>query len=268
MRPIDRLLGVMAALRDPERGCPWDREQTFATIVPYTIEEAYEVADAIEHGDKAVLLDELGDLLFQVVFYAQMGRENGDFDFDAIAEAAATKMVSRHPHVFGGAQVADTHAQLKAWEATKATERDAKADGRRASVLDGVARTLPPMTRAVKLQKRAARVGFDWDDLADVLAKIDEEIGEIRHEIDTGAEVDRLEDEMGDVLFACVNLARKLNIDPEAALRRSNGKFDRRFRHIETALAKDGRTPDQATLAEMEELWSAAKAGERANKGG
>ena len=261
LRPIDRLLAIMTMLRDSAHGCPWDREQTFATIAPYTIEEAYEVADAIEQADMAALKDELGDLLFQVVFHAEMAREQGDFDFEAVAEAIGDKMVRRHPHVFADAVIADAEAQTLAWEATKQAERSAKAED--ASVLDGVARTLPPMTRAVKLQKRAARVGFDWDDLKDVIAKIEEEMAEIAAEIATAGAQERLEDEMGDVLFACVNLARKLNIDPEVALRRANGKFERRFRHIETRLGAVGRRPEGATLAEMEALWIEAKLRER-----
>jgi nucleoside triphosphate diphosphatase len=264
MRPIDHLLAVMTTLRDPQRGCPWDLEQTFATIAPYTIEEAYEVADAIDQGDMAAVKDELGDLLFQVVFYAQMGREQGHFDFDAIAEAIAAKMERRHPHVFADAAPRDSDGQVVAWEITKAAERAAKAQQ---SVLDGVARTLPPMTRALKLQNRAARVGFDWSDPADILAKIDEELAEVTVEIQSDAPIDRIEDEMGDVLFACVNLARKLNIDPEHALRRANGKFERRFRHIETELAAAGRSPHDASLDEMEALWCAAKHLERGLKG-
>ncbi|MGE5505697.1 MAG: nucleoside triphosphate pyrophosphohydrolase [Actinomycetota bacterium] len=257
---MDRLLDIMARLRDPQGGCPWDREQTFATIAPYTIEEAYEVAEAIDHGDMAALKDELGDLLFQVVFYAQMSREAGGFDFEAIAAGIADKMIRRHPHVFGDTDIPDAAAQTVAWEATKAAERAAKAQ---ASVLDGVARTLPPMTRALKLQNRAARVGFDWSDPADVIGKVEEELAEIGVEVAQSAPHDRLEDEMGDVLFACVNLARKLNIEPERALKRANGKFERRFRHIEAGLAAGGRKPEDATLDEMEALWVAAKAQER-----
>lgn len=260
MTAMDRLLDIMARLRDPQGGCPWDREQTFATIAPYTIEEAYEVAEAIDHGDMAALKDELGDLLFQVVFYAQMSREAGGFDFEAIAAGIADKMIRRHPHVFGDTDIPDAAAQTVAWEATKAAERAAKAQ---ASVLDGVARTLPPMTRALKLQNRAARVGFDWSDPADVIGKVEEELAEIGVEVAQSAPHDRLEDEMGDVLFACVNLARKLNIEPERALKRANGKFERRFRHIEAGLAAGGRKPEDATLDEMEALWVAAKAQER-----
>lgn len=260
MRPIDRLLSVMAKLRDPNGGCPWDIEQTFATIAPYTIEEAYEVAEAIDHGDMASLKDELGDLLFQVVFYAQMAKEQGEWDFDAVATAIADKMERRHPHVFGNADIRSAEAQTQAWEATKAAERAHRGSE---SVLDGVARTLPPTTRAFKLQRRAARVGFDWAKPADVLDKITEEVAEIKYEIDTDAPEDRLEDEMGDVLFACVNLARKLNIDPDRALKRANAKFDRRFRHIEAELSAQGKSPQDATLDEMEALWTEAKHMER-----
>jgi MazG family protein len=256
---MNRLLEIMARLRDPRSGCPWDIEQTFATIAPHTIEEAYEVADAIAQGDMAALKDELGDLLFQVVFYSQMAKEDGAFDFDAVAAAITEKMIRRHPHVFGEATVETADAQVAAWEATKERERRDKAEGRLPSALDGVALALPGLTRAAKLQKRAARVGFDWPEAAQVLDKIDEEIAEVRHEIAQGAPKDRLEDEVGDVLFACVNLARKLGIDPETALRRTNAKFERRFRHIEAALAAQGRSADAATLDEMEELWVAAK---------
>lgn len=260
MRPIDRLLEIMATLRDPVRGCAWDKEQTFATIAPYTIEEAYEVADAIDHGDMAALKDELGDLLFQVVFHAQMARDQNAFAFDDVAAAISDKMVRRHPHVFGDAGPRDSDGQVAAWEVTKAEERAAKGHN---SVLDGVARALPPMTRALKLQNRAARVGFDWAEPGDVLAKIAEEMAEIKHEIDTEAPMERLEDEMGDVLFACVNLARKLKIDPEQALKRANAKFDRRFRHVEGRLDNAGRRPEDATLDEMEALWVEAKLNER-----
>lgn len=263
-KDIARLIEIMAALRTPGTGCPWDLEQTFATIAPYTIEEAYEVAEAIEHGDMAQLKDELGDLLFQVVFYAQMARENGDFDFDAIAEAIADKMVRRHPHVFVQDDGRDAAGQVEAWEETKARERAARAaDGAGPGILDGVARTLPPMTRALKLQKRAARVGFDWDRPETILDKLAEEAGEIADEIRADAPFDRLEDEMGDLLFVCVNLARKLEVDPERALKRANGKFERRFRHIETELKAAGRTAEDATLDEMEALWQAAKSLEK-----
>lgn len=264
-KPIDRLLDIMARLRSPEGGCPWDLEQTFATIAPYTIEEAYEVAEAIEHGDMPQLKDELGDLLFQVVFYAQMARENGDFDFDAIASSIADKMIRRHPHVFVENDGRDSAGQVEAWEETKARERAAKAgENGEPGILDGVARTLPPMTRALKLQNRAARVGFDWDRPETILDKLAEEAHEIAEEIRADAPFDRLEDEMGDVLFVCVNLARKLNVDPERALKRANAKFERRFRHIETQLKAAGRSAESATLDEMEALWQSAKTLEKA----
>lgn len=265
-RPIDRLLAIMARLRDPDGGCPWDLEQTFATIAPHTIEEAYEVAEAIETGDRMALRDELGDLLFQVVFYAQMAREEGSFDFDAIAAAISDKMIRRHPHVFGeGGGVDSAAAQVRAWEAQKAGERAEKAKGNGAappSALDGVTATLPAITRAQKLQDRAGRVGFDWPEAIQVLDKIAEEAAEVRAEIAGGAGRERLEDEVGDLLFACVNLARKLGIDAESALRRGNRKFERRFRSIEAALAAQGRSPKETSLEAMEELWIAAKRAE------
>lgn len=256
MHPIDRLLQVMARLRDPQGGCPWDIEQTFATIVPHTIEEAYEVAEAIELGDMTQLKDELGDLLFQVVFYAQMAREAGRFDFNGIAEAIADKMMRRHPHVFGSTEIDSAEAQTAAWEALKEGERQAKGQ---ASVLDGVSTALPALTRALKLQKRAARVGFDWPAAAPVLAKVAEEVTELEQEMAAGGDPDRLRDELGDLLFSCVNLARKLDIDPESALRHGNRKFESRFRAVEQALAEQGRSPAEATLDEMDALWDAAK---------
>ncbi len=265
---IDRLTALMARLRDPERGCPWDIVQTFRTIAPHTIEEAYEVADAIERGDLMALKEELGDLLFQVVYYAQMARERGSFDFGAVATAIADKMVARHPHVFGdGAAVQDAEAQTARWEAHKAAERAARAtaEGRAPGALDDVAGGLPALTRALKLQKRAARVGFDWTEAADILDKIEEETAELRAELqaaDNRDAHDRREDELGDLMFALVNLARRLEIDPEAALRRTNAKFERRFRHIEAWLAEGGRTPADASLDEMEALWQRAKRAE------
>lgn len=256
----------MARLRDPDGGCPWDLEQTFHTIAPHTIEEAYEVADAIESGDMAALKDELGDLLFQVVYYAQMAREAGKFDFDAIAGAISDKMIRRHPHVFGNVKVDSADEMVLRWEDQKAVEREAKAaadGGKPPSVLDGITGGLPALTRAIKLQKRAARVGFDWAATPDILDKIEEEIGELRAELAV-ADKARLQDELGDVLFAVTNLARRLDIDPETALRGTNAKFDRRFRRIESLLADDGRTPDQSNLDEMETLWQRAKREETA----
>jgi len=260
---VARLLAVMQQLRNPDGGCPWDLEQNFATIAPYTIEEAYEVADAIERQDMAALKDELGDLLLQVVFHAQMAREAGSFDFEAVATGIADKMVRRHPHVFGDAKVADADAQTVAWEDHKETERRAKAsaEGRSASVLDGVAAGLPALMRAVKLQRRAARVGFDWPHAADVFLKIDEELSEIKEEMQSGS-AERVSDEIGDLLFAVVNLARHLEADPEAALRHANAKFERRFRQIEAELVRGGGSPAAASLDELEALWQRVKADE------
>jgi MazG family protein len=254
--PIDRLLAIMARLRDPRSGCPWDREQTFATIAPYTIEEAYEVEDAIRRGDPKALVDELGDLLFQVVFHARMAEEAGHFDFADVVGAVCDKMIRRHPHVFGEARVADAAAQTEAWEAHKRRER-----GERGALAD-MALGLPALMRAQKLQARAARVGFDWDDADRVGAKLDEELGELR-EARASGDPDRMEDELGDVLFVLVNLARHLKIDAETALRRSNAKFTSRFCLIEAALATEGRTLAEASLEEMERHWQAAKQRER-----
>jgi ATP diphosphatase len=259
---MTRLLEIMARLRDPERGCPWDVEQNFQTIAPYTIEEAYEVADAIEHEDMTALKDELGDLLLQVVFHARMAEEDGQFDFDAVAKAISDKMIRRHPHVFGEQRVDSVAAQTLSWEAFKAAERAEKAarGGRAASVLDGVTLGLPGLTRAVKLQKRAARVGFDWPEAAQVLDKIDEELAEIKEEIANGGGHERLEDEVGDLLFVLANLARHLKIDPEAALRHTNAKFERRFHQVEQSFAEG---LESVSLEEMEEAWQRAKQRER-----
>jgi ATP diphosphatase len=261
---IERLLRVMARLRDPEGGCPWDLEQTFATIVPYTIEEAYEVADAIARGDLDELEGELGDLLLQVVYHARMAEEAGRFDFDAVAESIAAKMIRRHPHVFGAAEVASAAAQTRAWEATKAAERAdrAAARGARHGLLDDVPLALPALLRAQKLQRRAARVGFDWETLEQVIGKLEEELGELKSEVAAAAPPERLADEVGDLLFAAVNLARHLGVDGEAALRATNAKFERRFRAIESALAAGGRRVEDASLDEMEALWQEAKRSE------
>lgn len=258
---IVRLLTIMRRLRDPEDGCPWDVKQDFGTIAPYTIEEAYEVADAIDRGNLDDLRDELGDLLLQVVFHARMAEESGHFDFSAVTRAISDKMVRRHPHVFAEARERDAESQTKAWETQKAEERaaKAKAEGREPSILEGISAALPPTTRALKLQKRAARVGFDWPEIRPVLEKIEEELAEIRTEIDRDAAVERLEDELGDLLFAVTNLARHLKIDPDSALRRTNAKFEARFQAIEAALAKEGRSIEDADLEEMERLWQAAK---------
>jgi MazG family protein len=253
-RPIDRLLAIMARLRDPERGCPWDREQDFATIAPYTIEEAYEVADAIERADMAALRDELGDLLLQVVFHARMAEEAGLFAFDEVAAAIADKMVRRHPHVFGDAEIASVAAQNEAWEAHKAAEREAA--GGVDSVLDGVALALPALLRAAKISRRAARIGFDWPDARGVIGKIAEEIAEIEDAIASGGDPAALEEEVGDLLFAVANLARKLEVEPETALRRATAKFERRFRRVEALARERGIGAD---LNRLEALWTEVK---------
>ena len=258
-KDVTGLLEIMRQLRDPAGGCPWDREQTFATIAPYTIEEAYEVAGAIEDEDWAHLRDELGDLLFQVVFHARMAEERGLFDFDGVVDAIVSKMVARHPHVFAGTATPESAAaQTRRWEELKRAERAAK----HVSLLADVPRALPALTRADKLQKRAGTVGFDWESAPKVVEKIAEEAGEIAQAQSTGASADKLEEEVGDLLFAVANLARHLNVDPEKALRGANAKFVRRFKAIEAGLANVGKTPADATLDEMEALWQAAKAAE------
>jgi nucleoside triphosphate diphosphatase len=259
-RGIDRLIEVMRRLRDPQSGCPWDLEQSFATIAPYTIEEAYEVADAIAREAWGELEGELGDLLLQVVYHARMAEEAGLFDFDRVAHAIADKMVRRHPHVFGEENVASSDAQRARWEETKAAERAAKAgDGERHSVLDDVPLALPALTRAEKLQKRAARVGFDWGAALPILAKIEEEVGELREAMRDPDARDERRAEMGDLLFSVVNLARHLDIDPEEALRQTNRKFERRFRRIEVLLAQRGERPEDVGLEALDGLWNEAK---------
>lgn len=254
---LPRLLEIMRRLRDPEDGCPWDIEQTFDTIAPYTIEEAYEVSDAIDRENWDDLKSELGDLLLQTVYQTQIGAERGLFDFHTVANAIAQKMLDRHPHVFGAESNAKSaEQQTRDWEAQKAKERASRAE---IGVLDGVALGLPALMRALKLQKRAARVGFDWDDPGQVLAKLAEETAELT-EAQTANAPEKLHEEFGDLLFVMVNLARHLEIDPEHALRDANAKFSRRFAFIEAALAKEGRHPAAATLDEMEALWSRAKA--------
>ena len=255
-----RLVAIMARLRDPQTGCPWDVEQTFATIAPYTIEEAYEVADAIERGAWGELKGELGDLLFQSVFHARMAEEAGLFSFDDVVRAICDKMVARHPHVFGDESRDKSAAQQTLdWERMKAAERAARAE---TGVLDGVAPGLPALLRAMKLQNRAARVGFDWPSTGEVLDKLVEEARELVEARDRLTPAEQAE-EMGDLLFVMANLARHLKIDPEAALRAANAKFIRRFRFIEAALAGQGRRPEDSDLAEMDALWNAAKRAEK-----
>lgn len=257
---MPRLIEIMRRLRDPDTGCPWDIEQEFATIAPYTIEEAYEVADAIARNDWDDLRDELGDLLLQVVFHAQIASDKGMFAFDNVANAISDKMVARHPHVFGDESRNKTaEQQTRDWETVKAAERAAKAQG---GVLDGVAVGLPALLRAVKLQKRAARVGFDWPDATHVLDKIAEETTELREAAESLPQ-EKIEEEFGDLLFVMANLARHMKIDPEAALRGANAKFTRRFERIEALLAEDNRAPQDSSLEEMDALWDRAKAEER-----
>ena len=259
--PLSRLLAVMAWLRDRQHGCPWDIDQTFRTIAPYTIEEAYEVADAIERDDMPALKEELGDLLLQVVYHSQIASEAKAFAFDDVAAAIADKMVDRHPHVFGDLDIKTADAQTVSWEARKAAERAAKGTTEGATgALDGVARALPALMRAEKIQKRAARVGFDWATIGPVIDKIEEELKELRVELEAGkVEQAKVADELGDVLFAVANLARHCKVDPEVALRATNDKFEKRFRHIERRLAETGRKPSDASLEEMETLWQEAK---------
>jgi nucleoside triphosphate diphosphatase len=274
--PIERLKAVMARLRDPQAGCPWDVEQDFASIAPYTIEEAYEVADAIERDDMGALREELGDLLFQVIFHARMAEEQNLFDFNDVADDLATKMIRRHPHVFATAEIRDAAQQTEAWEAHKAKERQAKAADD-SSALANVPVNLPALTRAQKIQKRASRVGFDWGDVLPALDKVAEEIGELRAELKRAEEkhagprsgtpaepaADKIEEELGDLLFAVVNVARLAGAEAETALRRATQKFERRFRHVEDLLASRGKKPEQSTLAEMDALWDEVKKAER-----
>lgn len=261
---ITHLIDVMARLRDPVTGCPWDQVQDFASIAPYTIEEAYEVEDAIARGTPATLLDELGDLLFQVVYHARMAEERGWFAFADVAAAIADKMVRRHPHVFGEAEARTAESQTAAWEVQKATERAARAEH---GTLAGIPPGLPALTRAAKLTRRAGRVGFDWPDAAAVLDKLEEEAGELRAELRNGPDSPdpaAIRDEVGDLLFVLANLARKLDLDPEDCLRGANRKFERRFGFIEQHLLNEGKTPGDSTLERMEALWVEAKRHERA----
>jgi ATP diphosphatase len=267
-REIERLIAIMAALRTPGTGCPWDLEQDFATIAPYTIEEAYEVADAIARGDLLDLKDELGDLLLQVVFHARMAEEAGAFDFGDVVESITSKLIRRHPHVFGEARDLSPDGVKALWGEIKRAEKEERRRERgvseepAAGILDGVPAGLPALARADKLTRKAATVGFDWPNAAQVIDKIEEEVREVREALEAGSRGE-IEDEIGDLLFAVANLARHARVDPESALRNANTKFERRFRAVETALAAGGRTPAEASLDDMEDLWVKAKTAER-----
>jgi len=264
LNSIDKLREIMIALRTPDTGCPWDLAQDFASIVPHTLEEAYEVAEAIETGDMGELRAELGDLLFQIIFYARLAEEQGLFDFEQVAAGIVDKLIHRHPHVFDAqnsdATLADAAAQTEVWEASKARERTEKLGD--TGALAGIATTLPALTRSVKLQKRAARVGFDWPDIAPVFAKVQEELEEVRVEVAEGGTQKRIEEEIGDLLFACTNLARQAGVEPETALRHANRKFERRFTQMETMLSEQGRTVSKLDLDAWEALWEGVKVGE------
>jgi len=267
MSNITKLLDIMAKLRDKQNGCPWDVEQTYETIAPYTIEEAYEVADAIDRNDMPALKEELGDLLFQVVFHSQMAKEEKKFTFEEVVEAVCEKMVRRHPHVFsGGEKVKSAHEQVEKWEEHKAQE---KKDRRKLAVdyesaLEGLTLGLPALMRAEKMQKRAAKVGFDWTGAGQILAKIEEELNELKYELDAGSANNKaIEEELGDLLFACVNLARYLDIQSEEVLRQANRKFERRFRYMEKQILSQQKSLDEASLQEMDEWWDRAKILER-----
>lgn len=261
---IERLVEIMAQLRNPVGGCPWDREQTLETIVPYTIEEAYEVADSIARGDMGELCSELGDLLFQVVFYARIASEQGHFDMQDVVHGICEKMVRRHPHVFGDERVADAQEQSVAWERLKERERRSRANGGVVTHLDGIAQALPALVRASKLQKRAAKAGFDWPDDAGALAKVREELDELEAELNrTGRDAARVADEMGDLLFSCVNLTRHLGLDAESLLRAANGKFETRFTAMESTLLERGTTLEDADLSTMDAAWDEVKGKER-----
>lgn len=255
---MKKLLEIMAALRHPDTGCPWDKQQTFKSIIPYTLEEAYEVADAIENGNMLALKSELGDLLFQVVFYAQLAREQGSFDYQDVVQAISEKLIRRHPHVFSDVKMSDEAELHKAWESAKARERDEQSKVQKASILDGVAQALPALKRAQKLQKRAAAVGFDWPNVEPVLAKIEEEIAELREAMKNN-DSRAMQEEMGDVIFSCVNLSRHITVDAEEALRGCNAKFERRFAHVEAQVKASEMDFEQHSIEELEEYWQVAK---------
>lgn len=258
MDSIVQLLDIMSSLRNPQTGCPWDIKQTFQTIVPHTLEEAYEVADAIERGEMAELKDELGDLMFQVVFYAQMAKEQKLFDFDDVVKGINDKLIRRHPHVFADEKFEDEGGLNEAWEVSKSSERNQRCSAQTASILAGVANALPALKRSQKLQQRAARAGFDWPNIAPVFDKVEEEIEEIKQAIEQNNQ-QHIKEEIGDLLFACVNLARHLQVDSEEALRMGNSKFEKRFYYIEETLANMGKQMQQCSLQQLEEIWQQSK---------
>jgi len=262
MQSMQQLLEIMQALRDPDSGCPWDLQQNFQSLIPYTIEEAYEVADAIEQNKLADIKNELGDLLFQIVFYSQLAQEQQAFNFNDVAQAISEKLIRRHPHVFADAQVENAEHQTEVWEKLKQQEREAKAakQSSQLSCLDDVSRTLPSLMRAEKLQKRAAREGFDWPDIKGVIAKIYEEMDEVKHELDADVQsVERLEDEIGDLFFSCVNLSRFVGVDAEQSLRKANLKFEYRFRNVEKRAKEKNLQLNKMSIDELEALWQAVK---------
>ncbi len=268
MQAMQQLLEIMARLRDPDGGCPWDRRQTYSSIVPYTLEEAYEVADSIQRGDMRELRDELGDLLFQIVFYSQIAREEGHFDFNAVAQGICDKMLRRHPHVFGDAEYHDEQQLRHAWEQKKADERAQCSSSENPSQMDGVARALPALIRAEKLQKRAARVGFDWPDASGAVDKVHEELDEVQAEMEQGEQAP-LQDELGDLLFAMVNLVRLLGMDAEQTLSRANEKFERRFRAMEQTLHAAGHADlHELSLEKLDAAWESVKRSEAGAEGG
>ncbi len=257
---VARLLNIMSRLRDPERGCPWDQAQSFSTIVPYSIEEVYELAEAIDKGDMAEIQDELGDVLFQVVFYAQLGKEQGAFDFELVAKTIADKLERRHPHVFAGKSFENAEALAANWQQQKEQERQAKGNGPATSILSDIPSGLAPLVKAHKIQTRCAKVGFDWPSVEPVFDKIHEEIQEVQDELQKSElDQEKVAEEVGDLLFAVVNLARHLNVDSDTALRKANQKFSARFEQVEQGIAEQGKTMQQSPLAELEALWQAAK---------
>ena len=266
MESIQKLIEIMSALRDPKSGCPWDLEQDFQSLIPYTLEEAYEVADAIERGDIDDIKNELGDLLFQIIFYSHLAKEKNEFDFNDVTQAISDKLTRRHPHVFADAKVKNATEQTKEWEKIKQQERDTKAENCavQLSILDDVSRTLPSLMRSEKLQKRAAKDGFDWPHINDVVAKVREELNEVQHELDTEVQnKEKIEDEMGDLFFSCINLSRHAGLDAEQCVRKANLKFERRFRELEKIAINKGLQVNEINTDGLEKLWQEVKSTEK-----